>query len=220
MKLEEAQKEYEAGWAIDVLIGEDWHRCKRYSPKDWSYTEDFRYGSKDLEVKYQYLTKHESFKYKEDYEMTTEQKIAKLEQELAELKAERSKSKKFAFDYERNTTWFIGEIYIEGSYNGTSTEYLEHGRYRKTEKGAELSLARNKRGNRLEALVEYLGGLKEFAEGEDNYYIRFYADDWLVESSKYRYNPCQAYMKEEIAIKVCEMLNNGEYELWKNISVR
>lgn len=56
MELKKAQKEYEKGWAIDVLIEDSidgstlWVRCQYMQPKDWIEGIIFRYGQDYLEI--------------------------------------------------------------------------------------------------------------------------------------------------------------------------
>jgi hypothetical protein len=79
-----------------------------------------------------------------------------------------------------------------------------------------LCKARDNRGFRLDMLASYLGGLKGFVEGEENWYVGydFLAEEWDYYSSKSTYFPERTYMtEEEVVIKVCEILNSGAYSL-------
>ena len=147
-------------------------------------------------------------------------KIEELEKQVDEMKvtielmkAEEAKSKKFQFKYPEecylvNTT----EVHMGGVQNPA---FLEHGRYRLTEEAAKQSLVRNKRANRLEALAEYLGGLKEFEYGKDSYYIYRSSNSniWETTVASKCFYPESVYMTEECAKEICRMLNNGEFEL-------
>ena len=76
-----------------------------------------------------------------------------------------------------------------------------------------MSLARNKRANRLEALAEQLGGLKEFDSNECNYYIYLDNNEWIYSDCVYFYYPEVVYMTEKCVIEICRMLNEGEFSL-------
>ena len=80
---------------------------------------------------------------------------------------------------------------------------------------AHMSLTRNKVSNRLEALAEQLGGLKEFELGDKNYYI--YYDFSIKEWGRYHteliYEPGVVYITKECAIEILRMLNTGEFSL-------
>ena len=81
--------------------------------------------------------------------------------------------------------------------------------------GAQLSLKRNRRANRLEMLAEYLGGLKEFDAKKDNWCVCYSPDchEWFCDVISRIYDPEKVYMTEEVARKVVDMLNNREYVL-------
>jgi hypothetical protein len=122
---------------------------------------------------------------------------------------------KFEFKFTENETFLIGETCVHERCKGKDTLSVDIGRYRTTKEGAELSLKRNQRANRLEMLVEYLGGLKEFVYGKKNWYVGFYDKEyeWGSYSTNTLYAPERVYMTEEVAIKVCELLNSGAYSL-------
>ena len=116
---------------------------------------------------------------------------------------------KYKIEYEKDC-YMLDVIIIEDA-DPCSCTHKDHGRYRKTQKNAEYSLERNKRANRLEALVEDLQG--ELGVGDC--YIIY---NNLTKRYGYRCEPNAieigiVRMKEETAIKICEMLNNEEYEL-------
>jgi hypothetical protein len=146
--------------------------------------------------------------------MDINKRIAALEKELKELKAELNKP--YEIEFERDNTWCIDGDSVMGDYAGNMPGYLKHGRYRKTQQGAELSAKRNIRANRLEMLVESLGGLKEFKEGEDNFSIfyDYHANRWIAGiSTSYRRDEVVYITTAEITDKVCELLNSGRYTL-------
>lgn len=139
-----------------------------------------------------------------EIELTAEQ-VASIE--------EQKKPKKFEIEYEKGVTFCLGETSAMNGCNGDDIKLLKHGRYRKTKESAEISLARNKHANRLEALVDQLDGMKEWICGEENFNVYYENNEFTYGNSKYIYEIDKVYMTEECAIKVCEILNAGEYEL-------
>jgi len=142
-----------------------------------------------------------------------EEVAIELANEIFELRD--SEPEKFEFKFEKDKTYVFTSIGTFAFCSGDGEQAREHGRYRTTKEGAELSTKRNKRANRLEMLVEYLGGLKEWANYEKNNFI--YYD---INRGEYRhfYNSVsfeseKVYMTQECAEKVCELLNSGAYSL-------
>lgn len=144
--------------------------------------------------------------------MTLNEHIKKLKQELAELKAELNKPKQFEFEWKANHTFLVNSTHIDKNLIGKENDFVKAGIYRKTSQGAILSLARNKQANRLEMLVEYLGGLKEFKINEPNWYICYKNNEWNFETASCYY-PGMVYMTEKVAEQVCNILNAKEYTL-------
>jgi len=138
-----------------------------------------------------------------------------LKQEINKLEELAKKPKKFEFNFPKGKTYFVGEGQIYAEWGGYNSEYLQHGRYRLTEEGAKLSLERNRKANRLEMLAEYLGGLKEFVSGEENWHLHFDPNtaEYKKESSQRYYDPVKVYMTKEVATQVTDILNREEYEL-------
>ena len=145
---------------------------------------------------------------------TLKQQIAEMESKLKEMKDELNKYKKFECSYGECKTYFIDTYFIDDDDLGVDKQFIDHGRYRKTEEAAEMSLSRNKRANRLEALAEQLGGLKEFVLREDNYYIHFNSkDECCIDYFSFSYHPEKVYMTKKCAIEICRMINEGEFSL-------
>ena len=146
---------------------------------------------------------------------TLQQQIADMEAKLAEMKEELNKPKKFECSYVDGNTFYISTVCTDTEFSGNCKLYIEHGRYRKTQKAAEMSLARNKRANRLEALAEQLGGLKEFVCGTKNYFVLYDNDtgEWESGWSFSLYNPSITYMTQDCNIEILRMLNAGEFSL-------
>ena len=119
--------------------------------------------------------------------------------------------KKFEWNYKRLETFFVDVDYIRVNTTGDDKNYLEHGRYRKSYLTANKSLVRNKRANRLEALVEQIQGE---LEGDYIIYHDTLSPHWHYRSlSNHIFYPGIIVMRESTARKVCEMLNNGEFSL-------
>lgn len=140
-------------------------------------------------------------------------KVAELTATIEAMEAEEAKLKKFEWKYTYGDTFFLNEHSTTSGSCGDDKDFIEHGRYRLTKKAAKQSLARNKRANRLEALAEQLGGLKEFAEDEYNYYIYCRHNTWYKDSNSCKYSPEKVYMTKECATEICRMLNEGEFSL-------
>ena len=141
--------------------------------------------------------------------------IKVLKTELGKLEELAKGPKKFEFKFRKGETYLLENRldFVEEGCLGSFQERIKIGVYRTTKKGAEASLERNRKANRLEMLAEYLGGLKEFVEGEQNWYVFSSNESWKVSVSSSCYSPERVYMTEEVAMKIADMLNNGEYEL-------
>ena len=121
----------------------------------------------------------------------------------------KEEKKKFVIEYEKNKTYALATCSIFDKVEvGITNTFKNRGRYRKTEQNAKYSQKRNQIANRLEALVEELQG--ELGVGEYTIYIANGA--YKTEHSTY-FNIGDILMTEETAIKICEMLNNEEYDL-------
>ena len=141
--------------------------------------------------------------------------IKVLKTELGKLEELAKEPKKFEFKFRKGETYLLDNRldFIEKGCTGSLPERIRIGVYRTTKEGAELSLERNRKANRLEMLAEYLGGLKEFVYDENNWYVFSSNESWNVSISSSCYSPERVYMTEEVAMKIADMLNNGEYEL-------
>lgn len=139
-----------------------------------------------------------------------EETIRVAQQQIDELK--NPKPKKFEWKYGKST-------YVLHSYgyaiNSIKENELEHGRYRLTKEVAEQSLARNKRANRLEALVEQLDGLQDPHSPFHTYFIVFDEKENNYKSVTWpdMISPEIVYMTKKCAIEICRMLNSGEFSL-------
>jgi hypothetical protein len=160
-----------------------------------------------------YTPKKKKFRTTIGSVMTTTERINALEKELSKLRSELNEP--YIIKFEKNNTYLIGVYEIIRSVNGSQFSNINNGRYRKTKQGAELSFERNRKTNRLEMLVESLGGLKEFEVGENNWYIAYsiYNKEWEIYNNT-AVDLLTVYITtKEIAQEVCDILNNKRYKL-------
>ena len=112
------------------------------------------------------------------------------------------KFKSFEWQYTITTLEVLSQV------DGHSKRLFLNGLYRHTREQAEASLERNRKANRLEMLVydiqDEVGG---------DYYIYRKDDKWEYCSSSISFYPEVVYMDKDTAEKICEILNNEEYEL-------
>ena len=139
--------------------------------------------------------------------------IEKLEQEIVKLKEIANKKEEYVIEYIENKTYFVGTFAIDNGYSDGDYGWKENARYRHTKEQANISLARNKRANRLEALAMAIGGAYEWEEDENNYFIYYINGKYATHYANYVYRATDVYMTKETAIKVCEILNAGRYSL-------
>jgi hypothetical protein len=135
--------------------------------------------------------------------------IELTEAQIASVKTQQE----FKFVYDKNRSYCLNLDSVVTSINYNNPILLEHGRYRKTKEVAEQSLARNKRANRLEALAEQLGGLREFDDQSLMFYIYKQYDEWSVCSLTTTFFPEVVYMTKECAETITRMLNSGKFTL-------
>lgn len=149
--------------------------------------------------------------------------IQELKAKLADMEEQLNKPEQFELKYPKWNTLLVEIDRVSSNNAGEDSDYLEHGRYRATEEYANKSLERNKRANRLEALVEQVSielGMINWEvdwhnKHQQKYYIYCMADNdrWgsgVVAIMNY---PETVYMPKEVATRVCEILNNKEYKL-------
>jgi hypothetical protein len=145
--------------------------------------------------------------------MTIQEQIEKIERELAELKAECSKE--YKIEYSPKDSYIVYASYIEYNDNYASKEFMEHGRFRRSEEEAKRAFDTQTRMMRLGALIENCGGSKEFVEGEENYYLYYNYEDKKFD---YTYtiavsSPERIYAARDVAKKAVDTLNSGRYKL-------
>jgi hypothetical protein len=120
---------------------------------------------------------------------------------------------KFKFKFEKGETYVMNIESFNSGSSGDTLSCIDSGRYRTTKEGAELSLKRNQRANRLEMLVEYHGGLKEFVEGDENWFVYYYEGEYRSTCIETSFDPEKVYMPREVSKTVCNLLNSGAYSL-------
>lgn len=102
-------------------------------------------------------------------------------------------------------------------YNNTiiEQECIENGTLRLQHGNARLSLDRNKRANRLEALVEQLGyDLKPWGSAGVLYYIyQNYSGKYQIDRTNGELQPEVVYMTEECAFEICQLINDHKFSL-------
>ena len=143
-----------------------------------------------------------------------QQQLNEMKTKIAEMEKELNRPKKFELEYEKDKAYLVSTHEAGGDSSGSDKVFLDHGRYRQTKEAAELSIARNRRANRLEALVEQCGTISEFTdEGYDYYVYNDSRNKWYSGCNNDNFSPERVYMDEATAKKVCEILNAREYEL-------
>jgi len=136
-----------------------------------------------------------------------------LTQEQLDEIAKQTASRKFEFRY-GDRLYELGSTDARIAYNQyIAPRQILHGRCRQTKPAADAAVLLNQRVNRLHALAEQLGGLKNWIYNEDNWYIYYEGETWDISSTCYDYYPEQVYMTFECACKIRDMLNNKEFEL-------
>ena len=151
------------------------------------------------------------------------EQIERLEEELAKLKAETNKPNKYEIEYEDGDTFFISIKTVMGEATGQSNDLLKAGRYRSTEKFTNEHFKIQNELMRLGALVEAVTiemNMEDWVadwndDSQPKYYVdcdckgnRYYPDCWWTLKTT-----GVIYVPKKVAERVCEILNNKEYEL-------
>ena len=151
------------------------------------------------------------------------EQIERLEQELAKLKEEATAPSQYELEYEAGNTNLIDNYRTIQGTSGTDEDYLNYGRYRKTLKFANEHFKTQNEMMRLGALIEAVTidlGLEDWVEDWNNSSQPKHHVQYDCKGNKY-YSDCWwtfktvgiIHMPEEVAKRVCEILNNKEYEL-------
>lgn len=151
------------------------------------------------------------------------QDIQELETKLAQMRSELDKPEKYEIEYEKGNTYIVDVFKIVSGCDGEPKTFLYNGRYRRTKKFANLHKEGEDKRNRLGALVEDVTiklGMEDWEadwnhQTQSKYSISYNHSrkEWIYSSSWLGENIEIIYMPEEVAIRVCEILNNGEYDV-------
>ena len=151
------------------------------------------------------------------------EQIERLEEELAKLKKEVNKPSKYEIEYEAGSTNLIGSYRTMQGNSGTDEDLLNTGRYRKTLKFANEHCKTQNEMMRLGALIEAVTielGMEDWVadwndSSQSKHHVqyaykdnKYYLDYWLT----FRIIGV-IYIPKKVAERVCEILNNKEYEL-------
>ena len=143
------------------------------------------------------------------------QRIQALESELAGLKIELNKQEKFKFKYEFSNTYHITSNTIVQNCTGEINDALQNFRYRQTESNAKADFQLQKELMCISALAEQIDPdykSKVIWDGwANNYYICINHKTKEYDIS-YR-SVLSRVLPQEVALKVCEILNNKGVEL-------
>ena len=149
--------------------------------------------------------------------------IERLEQELAKLKAEATAPRQYEIEYECGDAFYIGSYIISEKTTRFIDSCLNTGRYRSTEKFANEHFKTQNEMMRLGALVEAVTielGMEDWVEDWNNEDQTKYCVRYDEEYSRYGLDWGRdiritgvIYMPQKVAERVCEILNNKEYEL-------
>jgi hypothetical protein len=149
--------------------------------------------------------------------------IERLEQELAKLKEEATAPSQYELEYEAGNTNLIDNYRTIQGTSGTDEDYLNYGRYRKTLKFANEHFKTQNEMMRLGALIEAVTiemNMEDWVadwndDSQPKYYVdcdckgnRYYPDCWWTLKTT-----GVIYVPKKVAERVCEILNNKEYEL-------
>jgi hypothetical protein len=149
--------------------------------------------------------------------------IERLEQELAKLKEEATAPSQYELEYEAGSTNRIGSYRTILGNSGIDNDFLNSGRYRSTKKFANEHLNIQNEMMRLGALIEAVTiemNMEDWIEDWNDKHQYKYCVRYNNEDNKYRAD-CwwilrtigAIHMPEKVAKRVCEILNNKEYEL-------
>jgi hypothetical protein len=151
------------------------------------------------------------------------EQIERLEQELAKLKEEATAPSKYEIEYEAGSTFLVGNYKTIQRHSGTYNDCLNAGRCRSTKKFADEHLKTQNEMMRLGALIEavtiemnmedWVADWNDSSQSKHHVQYaykdnKYYLDYWLT----FRIIGL-IYIPKKVAERVCEILNNKEYEL-------
>jgi len=146
--------------------------------------------------------------------------IKDMKAKLAIMEEELNKSKTFEFKYENIPSYIVINNGVNVNHDGQYKSNLDNGNYRKYKSNAEEALQLIKETKLIGAIAEQVSvDSKLKLEWENNAQIKYFITyNMLHKQYKMDYAvthkvPGIQYMTKEVAIKVCEILNNGEVKL-------
>lgn len=145
-----------------------------------------------------------------------QKQLEEMKAKVAEMEKELNKGEKFEWKYPKDKTFVIGAYSTHPECSGEIGYYLSHGRYRIKEANAKLALQRNKEANVIEALAEQLDPdwVADWDNEQQNkYYVFLSKNEYKCSWNNGAYSIGVPYMSRQTAVKICDMLNNGEIEL-------
>jgi len=144
--------------------------------------------------------------------------IKDIKAKLAVMEEELNKSKAFEFKYENTPSYIVINNGVDVNYHGQYKSNLDNGNYRKYKSNAEEALQLTKETKLIGAIAEQVCEDTEKLKWKDNQYnytiqLDSRTNKYSISSWQYYKIPGVQYMDECTAIKVCEILNNGEVKL-------
>ena len=117
-------------------------------------------------------------------------------------------------DYRKVSNWepkYDIKTYVN---QGTGLTTVDISTYCKDE-NAGIALGKLlERTTRIYTLAMELGGLRKWVEGKSNWYVfKDWNDEWACDWTDDIYDPCVVHMTRECALKIEEMLHDGEVML-------
>ena len=145
--------------------------------------------------------------------------LAEAKSRIEFLEKELKKPNKIEFRYEKNNTYVITEVDVNDKWSVISKILLNNFRYRQTKTNAEADLMLQKElmciGTLAEQIYpEYKSDII-WEDMDSKYFIIFntHSNKYIVGKSNYYRTLGVVYMPEDVAEKVCEILNNNRVKI-------
>lgn len=145
--------------------------------------------------------------------------LAEAKSRIEFLEKELKKPEQFEFIYKEDNTYYIGGCSIQNGLSGNSENLLNYFRYRQTEANAKADLQLQKELMCIGALAEQVAPdyKSKVSWTFDREFYSIQQDMKTKEYQVYCSYPKRrlgvVYMPEDVAEKVCEILNNKKIEL-------
>jgi len=154
------------------------------------------------------------------------EQIERLEEELAKLKAEATAPRQYEIEYECGDAFYIGSYIISEKTTRFIDSCLNTGRYRSTEKFTNEHFKIQNELMRLGALVEavtiemnmedWVADWNDEAQVKYCVYYNHKGGEYYLDYWRAAKTIGAIHMPKKVATRVCEILNNKEYELKDN----